>query len=33
MNYSRHIDKLIEKQSSQEIENNQFQLKTSIDSI
>jgi hypothetical protein len=32
-NYSRHIDKLIEKQSSQEIENNQLWLKTSIDSV
>ncbi|XP_062166924.1 uncharacterized protein LOC133873208 [Alnus glutinosa] len=32
-NYSRHIGKLIEKQSSQEIENNRLQLKTSIDSV
>jgi hypothetical protein len=32
-NYSRHIDKLIEKQSSQEMENNRLQLKTSIDSV
>jgi hypothetical protein len=32
-NYSRHIGKLIEKQSSQEIENNQLWLKTSIDSV
>jgi hypothetical protein len=32
-NYSRHIDKLIEKQSSQEIENNRLRLKTSINSV
>jgi hypothetical protein len=32
-NYSQHIGKLIEKQSSQEIENNRLQLKTSIDSV
>ena len=29
-NYSRHIDKLIEKQTSQELENNRLRLKTSI---
>jgi hypothetical protein len=32
-NYSRHISKLIEKQSSQEMENNRLRLKTSIDSV
>jgi hypothetical protein len=32
-NYSRHIGKLIEKQSSQEIKNNRLQPKTSIDSV
>jgi len=32
-NYSRHIGKLIEKQSSQEIENNRLRLQTSIDSV
>jgi hypothetical protein len=32
-NYSRYIGKLIEKQSSQEIENNRLRLKTSIDSV
>jgi len=32
-NYSQHIGKLIGKQSSQEIENNRLQLKTSIDSV
>ena len=30
-NYSRHIDKLIEKQMSKELENNRLQLKTSIE--
>ncbi|XP_050258909.1 uncharacterized protein LOC126703892 [Quercus robur] len=30
-NYSRHIDKLIEKQTSKELENNQLWLKTSIE--
>ena len=29
-NYSRHIDKLIEKQKSKELENNRLRLKTSI---
>ena len=29
-NYSRHIDKLIEKQTSKELENNRLLLKTSI---
>ena len=33
MNHSRHIDKLVEKQSSQEIEKNWLQLKTSMDSV
>ncbi|KAG6713585.1 hypothetical protein I3842_05G160800 [Carya illinoinensis] len=33
MNQSRHIDKLVEKQVSQEIENNQLRLKNSIDSV
>ena len=33
MNHSRHIDKLVEKQSSQEIEKNWLRLKTSIDSV
>jgi hypothetical protein len=32
-NYSRHMGKLIKKQSSQEMENNRLQLKTSIDSV
>ncbi|XP_075654685.1 uncharacterized protein LOC142624827 [Castanea sativa] len=31
MNYSGHIDKLVEKQTSKEIENNQLRLKTSIE--
>ncbi|XP_075675216.1 uncharacterized protein LOC142644512 [Castanea sativa] len=31
-NYSRYIDKLIEKQMSKELENNQLRLKTSIES-
>ena len=31
-NYSRHIDKLIEKQMSKELENNWLLLKTSIES-
>ena len=30
-NYSRHINKLIEKQTSKELENNRLQLKTSIE--
>ena len=30
-NYSRHIDKLIEKQKSKEVENNRLRLKTSIE--
>ena len=30
-NYSRHIDKLIEKQTSKELENNRLRLKTSIE--
>ena len=30
-NYSRHIDKLIEKQTSKELENNWLRLKTSIE--
>ncbi|XP_030964725.1 zinc finger MYM-type protein 1-like [Quercus lobata] len=30
-NYSRHIDKQIEKQTSKELENNQLRLKTSIE--
>ena len=30
-NYSQHIDKLIEKQTSKELENNQLRLKTSIE--
>ena len=30
-NYSRHINKLIEKQKSKELENNRLQLKTSIE--
>ncbi|KAK4582459.1 hypothetical protein RGQ29_025588 [Quercus rubra] len=30
-NYSRHIDKLIEKQTSKELENNRLWLKTSIE--
>ena len=30
-NYSRHIDKLIEKQKSKELENNRLRLKTSIE--
>jgi hypothetical protein len=33
MNHSRHIDKLIENQSSQEIEKNRLRLKTLIDSV
>lgn len=33
MNQSRHIDKLVEKQVSQEMENNRLRLKTSIDSV
>ncbi|KAF5450063.1 hypothetical protein F2P56_030442, partial [Juglans regia] len=33
MNQSRHIDKLVEKQVSQDMENNQLQLKTSIESV
>ncbi|KAK4539256.1 hypothetical protein RGQ29_031933 [Quercus rubra] len=30
-NYSRHIDKLIEKQTSKELENNRLRLKTSVE--
>ena len=30
-NYSRHIDKLIEKQTSKELENNRLRFKTSIE--
>ena len=30
-NYSRHIDKLIEKQTSKELENNRWRLKTSTE--
>ncbi|XP_065634869.1 uncharacterized protein LOC136069813 [Quercus suber] len=30
-NHSRHIDKLIEKQTSKELENNRLQLKTSVE--
>ena len=30
-NYSRHIDKLIEKQMSKELENNQLRLKISVE--
>ncbi|KAG6645251.1 hypothetical protein CIPAW_08G109200 [Carya illinoinensis] len=33
MNQSRHIDKLVEKQVSQEMENNQLRLKTLIQSV
>ncbi|XP_062147717.1 uncharacterized protein LOC133856675 [Alnus glutinosa] len=33
MNQSRHIDKLVEKQTSQETENNRLRLKTSVDSV
>ena len=29
--YSRHIDKLIEKQMSKELENNRLRLKTSVE--
>ena len=29
--YSRHIDKLIEKQTSKELENNQLRLKTLVE--
>jgi hypothetical protein len=32
-NYSLHIGKLIEKQSSQEMKNNRLRLKTSIDNV
>ena len=31
MNYSGHIDKLVEKQTSKEMENNRLWLKTSIE--
>ena len=31
MNYLRHINKLVEKQTSKEIEKNRLQLKTSIE--
>ena len=30
-NCSRHIDKLIEKQTSKELENNRLRLKTSVE--
>ena len=30
-NYSQHIDKLIEKQTSKELENNRLRLKTSVE--
>ena len=33
MNYSQHIGKVIEKQTSQHIANNRLQLKTTIDAI
>ncbi|XP_059458275.1 uncharacterized protein LOC132187857 [Corylus avellana] len=33
MNQSGHIDKIVEKQTLQEIKNNQLRLKTSIDSV
>ncbi|KAF5444869.1 hypothetical protein F2P56_033965 [Juglans regia] len=33
MNQSRHIDKLVEKQVSQDMENNRLRLKTSIESV
>jgi len=33
MNQSRYIDKLVEKQTSQETENNRLRLKTSVDSV
>jgi hypothetical protein len=33
MNQSHHIDKLVEKQTSQETENNRLRLKTSVDSV
>jgi hypothetical protein len=33
MNYSRYIDKLVEKQSPQEMEKNWLQLKSSINSV
>ncbi|KAK9993340.1 hypothetical protein SO802_023043 [Lithocarpus litseifolius] len=32
-NYSRHIDKLIKKQTSKELENNWLRLKTSIECV
>jgi len=32
-NYSWHISKLIEKQTSQEMKNNRLRLKTSIDNV
>ena len=31
LNYSGHIDKLVEKQTSKEMENNRLRLKTSIE--
>ena len=31
INYSQHINKLIEKQMSKELENNRLQLKTSVE--
>jgi hypothetical protein len=33
MNQSRYIDKLVEKQTSQETENNRLRLKASVDSV
>ena len=33
MKHSRYVDKLFEKQSSKEIQDNRLQLKTSIDSV
>lgn len=33
INQSQHIDKLVEKQTSQETENNRLRLKTSVDSV
>jgi hypothetical protein len=33
MKYSRYIDKLFEKQSSKEIQDNQLRLKASVDSV
>jgi hypothetical protein len=33
MKYSRHVDKLFEKQSSKEIHDSRLRLKASIDSV